>query len=323
MPEELWGDDQMRAVRVVLLVVAVMSLVLIMSGCDSSERSQDSKPQDAPMMGYAHLVPSLPTVNRLLGGSGEYLLKPALAYDSIWMVCPALDSAIEEPLSQPTLGWSDEPGGLVDTPSFRGMGIKFWYGDLVSSDSLQIGMILVARSPITDVRGVNYDFMGLARDYPCFERIKNGLMLTNELADMADQGVPVTVALEGIPPTMIGYRSFTIPALTDPAYGSYPVYQMSVPVASLTQQSLVEVFSEVDGYFIRVQVEGYSPDPDLSTVSLDQVISLVNAVEDRVRENHIQIEEATSPGTCRDLVTYLWERDFATSNVVLCPASIL
>jgi len=116
-------------------------------------------------------------------------------------------------------------------------------------------------------------------------------MPVSEVVALQPAGIDVIIPVDGLPDQMIGYRWFTAWSTTD------PVVQTSVPVSSLaTGRGSLEIYDQVDGYFIYVDLYGYASDPGQSWIELDRIVDLVLAIEDRVRENHFEVEATESPG---------------------------
>jgi len=292
--------------RIKVWVMIIMVVMVMTSGCQNS--SNQPTPTDretlwVPNEGYVSLIPSLPSMGRILDQELHHAQVDGSMMESI---CPDLEGSV--------LGRTDSMADHGDpryAPSFRGARVKFSYGGF--DPVLAVGEVLVARSPMTDGLGTVNDFMGMVKDYPCQEYVDLSSMPANEAFALYPKSVEVIIPLEGLPDRMIGYRSFDVWDTSD------PVFQTSDPVSSLvTGRGLVEVYDQVDGYFIFAELDEYSPDPDQSWISLDRIVDLVSAIEDRVRENHVDVEAAESANTCRVAMAQLLELDPATSPLIEC-----
>lgn len=292
----------------------VSIVILLVSGCDGSG-SPDPPPSTPGVLGYVRLVPSLPSMGRILGGSENYLYNASVNSGTpAGVKCNDLEDEIGLPMVEGLAG--DRGGALAQTPWFRGVVVGFSYDDPGTRIGWD-GGILVAQSPVTDVvDGTTYDFMSMVEDYPCQGWVDQGLIPADEVAaartSHADR-VTGAARVGGLPDDMVGYWVFQTPSMAD------PVLQTSAPLWTVGQRGLLDVYAQRDGYFVRVRLDGFAYDPSVSLVDLGRVVDLVRAVQDRVRENRYEVErDDSSPGTCHDVLSYMVEKDPSSISVTGC-----
>jgi len=274
-------------------------------------------------LSYVHLVPSLPSMGKILVADEDFIRYVGVSrgLGPSNNVCPALDDEIFLQLDPGFLGL-DPPEPLAMTPWFRGVDVNLSYEDpanpyIYLDQNPWNGEVLVMQSPVRDsISGKNYDFMALVDGYPCQDSVDSSTLPAQEVAATyhnPEWGVSFIARVEGLPADMVGYWRASTPSTTD------PVFQTSAPVWTLGGSGSLEVYAQSDGYFVRVHFEGYSVDPSQSVMSLDAVVAFVRAVQDRVRENRVEVEgDHPIPATCRDVISYMREDDPEASDVNGC-----
>jgi len=304
-----WISGYQVSSRLRVWLAVAMVVMIVATGCrDSSDQPTSEHLRQAPDLSYVGLIPSLLSMGRILGDDDKYLHRVRVdGVSSLIETCPKLHDDI---LGIDYLAAMGTPEYL---PSFRGVRLEFSYGGF--DPVMAQGEVLVAQSPVTDGTGTVNDFMATVLDYPCQDSLAVASMPANEAVVMYPNLTDVVVPIEGLSDRMVGYEMFELPDTAD------PVFQTSAPVSSLVLQGwgTVEVYDQMDGYFIYVGIGGrLSPVPDQSWISLDRIVDLILAIEDRVRENHFEVEADGSTVTCRAVMSQLLEEDPATSTLNDC-----
>lgn len=261
--------------------VVSMAMSMILMGCTAA-------PQEMSRLTYVRLVPSLPSMSRILSGSLDYLYDPIVGTSTVASGCTELDDTITDGLAV-----------LAIQPSLKGVQVSFSYGDTVRVH----GDVLVVQSPFTDQEGLTHDLMAAARHYPCHDLLDVGSMSASSAAVSHTGTISAAAMVQGLPYGMVGYWNFTTPDVSDPAFAT------SDPVSSLGEPGTLDLFATTHGFVIRVRLEGFSPDPSQSLMSMDSVLVLVRAISDRVSENRYTVAAMDSPGTCGEVLGRFLEKD--------------
>jgi len=282
-----------RSVRHGFCCLLALVTAVILAGC-----TDDDEPTDMGGLSYVRLLPSLPSMGRILGGALDYLNDPVVGGSPLESGCTALDESITGPINA--------TGAQAMPSSFRGAQVSFTYAGQDRGD------VLAIQSPVQDQSGITHDFMAAVNSYPCSDLLDLGAMPADSAAASNTGTISAVAMVQGLPDGIAGYWYFTTPDVTDPAFTT------SRPVSSLGNPGLLDVFTVHDGYLIRVRLEGYSPDASQTQVNLDSVIKLVDAISDRVGENRYTVQAMDSPGSCSEVMGRLLEKNPQTDSFPQC-----